>query len=766
MQNKVFEIVKKYSDIKSQANFMSWFLGEYAPTSETQLKYLFKRERELSTEDKIKIAKYSKWSIRSFYDKKEFEKDLRELYKETFNKPEKELSLKQILSHFLYQYLFGTIQPERIFRKYEGVVCNNYIQTGEYEEIFDLAWNESNIMVIYGKGGIGKSQLVKSYIQKRSGQYKEICVLDGCRSIQDGLVGIPFWIEHYREIIEIMDILRSKDAKSLLVIDIPILHANDVSFLENFMLDLELRIIITTHRRIPVEKVYQKRLDSLDNRTLRKIFDVNVDSHTYKISDEQFEKLLDIVDRNTLVIALLGKSIHREEIPVEELVNEQEWIWSKTKVKTVHAHAYGEQEAKTPIYHIKAILGRYGIMREEYSELAIWCKNEMSIKALKMWCGFADKMSNVLRDAYESGLIEFADSDNQVVKMHSLIADAIWKFYDIKYRKYQRNIELFLENAKWGEERKLEYSMLYNGIYNVFQRFNFELWKSSSKRNRESYFNNLYQVIEFSIQSGNFYGAERLIYFLDKLPDFNKYKKFLFIFEISWACGDAQKLQYIEKKFKDLLGNLETLTDLSDKVDFVANCREFLRILLNRYVRQMRASVGNAQKWEELVNYYIKLSETYNEIIEWDPYKNYYIIVLVCVKELELETNDQLDAYYRILDNMGLIELKMKVKLEILYWRMKVSIDHIVDNERRKKDISSFNSLEKEYRNKLWPMDVEILFRQVEILKSILEQDKDKFRNKIRDFSNILKDRVNTGIMTSEMEKIYEAIPDIIKRIK
>lgn len=761
-----FEIVKKYSVIKSQSEFMSWFLGSDILKSDTHLKRLFKQECELTLEDRIKIAEYTEWSLDPFYNKKEFEEELRVLYKNTFNEPEERLPLKKILIHFLYQYLFGTVQPERMFKKYEGGVCNNYVQPREYQEIFRSAWNESNIMVLYGKGGIGKSQLVKSYIQENADQYKEICVLDECRSIQEGLLTIPFWFEQHKKFEEIREVLKCKDTTSLLVIDIPVLHERDISFIEKYLLDLELRIIITTHQRVSVEEIYQKRFDSLDDQTLREIFDKNVGKRTYKISDGQFAKLLDIVDRNTLVVALLGKSICREEIPVEELVNEQEWIWVKTKVKTVHAHVYGERDAKTPVYHIRAILDRYGIMRDEYSELAIWCKNEMKTEALKKWCEFADRMSDVLKEAYESGLIEFADGGNQVIKMHSLIADAIWKFYGIKYRDYQKNIKLFLENVKWGRERELEYGMLYDGIYNVFQRFNFELQKSKSKRTREAYYDNLFQMIDFSVQSGNFYGAERLIYFWDKMPESNKYKKILWEFEISFARGDVQTLQHIEKKYRSLSETPKTSAEISDEVGFAESCREFLRIILNWYIRRMRADAGNTEELEQLVDGYKKVSGAYDEILMWDPYKNYYIIVMGYVHGLELEQNGQLNDYYRILGEMGLSDLIMKVKLEILYWQMRFSIDNTVGNERRKKEISAVNELEREYRNRLWPTDVEILYRQVEVLKTILEQDREALCDRITDFSGLFDERVSMENMTSEMKKTYEAIPDIVKRIK
>ncbi len=764
MLQRMKKIVEKYSDKKSQTEFMDWFLCSQLSVGDTMLKYLFKYERDLSIENKRKIALYSKWGFNSFKERKSFEKELRELYKSTFTEIEEELSVNQMMKHFLYQYLFGTIHPDKYFVKYNGRVCEKYIRINEYCNYFDQVWNNSNIMILYGEGGLGKTQLIKSYIDENKEKYKEICVLDGCKSICEGLFEIPFLIDGTRELGDIIDRLSNKEEETILVIDIPRLNETDVKFIEKYLLNLKLRIIITTLKRVSVvETVYQKQFKPLDSVILRKIFDSNLNSAKYEMTETQFEKLLSIVDRNTLVIALLGKAIARKEIPIEKLINEQEWIWFEKGIATVHANAYDHEEGKTPIYHIEAILNKYGIMREEYSELAIWCKDEMNVNDLKSWCRFPDDMGNILREAYESGLIEYIDCDNQIIKMHSLIADAIWKFYSIKYCEYQKNIELFLENIKWGAERKLEYHMLYNGLYNMIQRFSFEFQKKKPKGITESYLNNLEWVINFSIQSGNYYGAEKLIYFWNKFSVSNKCQQALWEFEISWAHGDNQRMRCVQEKYKERFKNIVVSKD--NIFDMVNAVGDFLKIIMNWYVRVIRTFKGDKEVLKELVEKYLKIVGYYDDSL-YDPYKNYYVIVLWCIDKKLLMENDEIDAYCKILDEWKLPEWKMKVKLEILYWQMFFSIIDITNKEFITREILESNYLREKYYNKLWPIEVEILFRQVEILRSILEQDKDVLCEKIKDFSTIFKERIITEKMTIEMEMIQENIPNILRKIE
>jgi len=810
MHQKIFEIAKKYSDKKNQASFMEWFLGDEVPTSENMLKYLFKKERDLSLENKRKIAKYSGWTFHSFLDKKKdeekFEGELRKLYEDVFDKSEAELTINQILSHFLFQYLFGTIQPERDFREYEGNVCKNYVQMKEYLDFFDVGWSKSNIIVVYGKAGVGKSQLVKSYIQENIEQYKEISMLDECRSIQEGLLGIPFWIEKNKGVDSILDILKDKDATSLLVIDISILQDSDISFIKEYLLDLNIRIIITTYQKVPVKRIYQKQFDSLNDGTLRQIFDVNVGNKKYEISDEQFGKLLEIVDRNTLIIALLGKSIGREEIPVEELINEHEWIWSKTKVATVHAHEYGCKEGKSPLYHIGAILEKYGINREEYSELALWCKNNMSVDSLKTWSKYSNNMSSILSEAYRNGIIEYEDKNKKTIKMHSLIADAVWKFYPLKYKDYEKNIKIFQSNLAWGSERKIEYHMLYGAIYNLIQRFNFEIQKKKVERAVvDSYKSNLYYMIEFSIHSGNFYGAEKLIYFWDKFfGKDNEFKSNLWKFEVLWASENTEGIKSL--KFKEYIFNQKEhlisrsllrnklsearantsqlvvrkfiMTD--DPVGLLYNIDtmgELLRIVLDWYIRCIRVSITEREKKDFvlLVEKYIEYTNILKRIfnnegdILSEVYKGYYVITLWCAfgkikSELEESDVDEYINYLRKFDEFK--ELVMQVKLELLFWEMRFLITDCRDKEKVKLAEGEFEHLKEEYQDKLWPLHIDILFREVEILECILEQNKEILCDKIQDFSSIFKERVSTENEIREMQEIKKRIPDIIKSLE
>lgn len=144
---ELLEIVKKNSNIKSQAEFMYWFLGGGLALSDTMLKYLFLEERSLKMSDKIKAVDHL-WNLKPFHKNSEFGNEIRKLYETRFGKSGQAETVEHILTCFLKQYLFGTIEPEKLFREYKSICCQNYIEIDEHNSFFDKAWNKSNIVVV------------------------------------------------------------------------------------------------------------------------------------------------------------------------------------------------------------------------------------------------------------------------------------------------------------------------------------------------------------------------------------------------------------------------------------------------------------------------------------------------------------------------------------------------------------------------------------------------------------------------------------------
>jgi len=182
--------------------------------------------------------------------------------------------------------------------------------------------------------------------------------------------------------------------------------------------------------------------------------------------------------------------------------------------------------------------------------------------------------------------------------------------------------------------------------------------------------------------------------------------------------------------------------------------------------------LGIRNNFIQLLNWYIEVIGIFEKsaYVSYQNYyifvKNYYSIVLKSIiGELQSEA-DKIVEYIRFLDMVEFPELKMKTQLEITYWRMLYLINNATSKEEVRKVIDEFEILKKEYQNKIFPIDVELLFGEVEVLKSALEQDRDTLCESVKNLSSVFEKRVEMKVTSHEIKRIQEVVPEIIERIQ
>lgn len=771
---RILGIVRECGGKAGQAKFMEWFLGDEIAVDETEYKYLFTGKRRLSDRNRKVVINKNTWKYSDLgINEKEYTQKVSEFVNQEFKISGEGMSSDELMSYVLKMYLFGTVEPENKFSEFQVRNCQNYLETPEEYREIDTAFKKSNIVILYGIAGMGKTQLAKGYALKYSQQYDEICVVEGEGRIEEKLEKIQFCINVRRQIDEIIRVLANKSERTLAIVDIPKVSASDRLFIEKTLSNLKMRFIITTLNRGDLKSVVEKNVGPLSISILFQIFIKNSELNERWMTDSQFEKLLKIIDYNICTLVLLAKCLKRKILPVEQLIDEREWIWNKTRLSTVHMKEYNQPTAKSPIYHILDILERYGVYGKEYAELSIWCKNNMKVDILKRWC--SDTAFEKIHDSIEWGLIEYTDYDEKIIKMHSLLADALWKRDRIEFKDYKCYIAKFFEDIQWGKKKYLDFFELYDVMYNIFQRYNFEFKEKRSTKNIGNckiYRKWLFDAIEFSIQSGNYYGTEALIYFWNQCYDkekntFYRLKENIWMYEISASRGDLEEtykyaIECEKWKVKQCINeNLEVNIYLLD----------YLMLIIERLIKKIRVFEENREEIQTLLKYISKynfLLDQYDKCYHTDEihsyylHKEYYQSAKINMIECERYYEGILWGNRKLINEGKNSLLELKKALDFLYWYFRFSIEYGQIKRLNDYEQKELSKLDEMYQGKIWPLDVEILYDEVNILWRIFDRDKEGMYFNLETLFSDFKSRLNIDKVSPEFNSIEKKISEMI----
>lgn len=531
-------VVAKSNQIKINPMALNTFLlgGQLQCTEETK-QDIISGKRTLSRENKSIIFHKGTWKKEYFRNKvlQNGEASLleKELRKE-FTEVEKEKSFEDMMKAMVYQAVFGTQMP-LIFPEFRKTTCANYVRWREKEQEIETILEESNIIILEGGAGIGKTQLVKSFIQnmKMAGKGYDDISWNEIMDVTEMSVQIESIEERLKRITEFDEVptkqqnqanedkirrLQEQSEDTLLILECPILTEKDSEFLLNYFGQKKIRIIVTTRKcpenvKIPI--IYCLKLPK---KILIKIFEANLDvgkKYTDYFTDKEFEQLLENIENNTLVLKLLAKMIKNKEFlfsnKKEDLLDINKWGRCKDSFPKVNENAYtGMKSSNNPVYYLYLFLYKYGIkpydLEDAYAEMALWAKDGIPIKKLREWMkrGAAEK----IEEAIDKGILEYEEDD--IVRMPRIIADAIWIKHPIAYKDYRIEIENFVKLLQFKEKWEYSYQILYKIMWNLIFRFSFSIYKEASDKRRKEWWNTVSGIIETFVYMGNANSAKRI----------------------------------------------------------------------------------------------------------------------------------------------------------------------------------------------------------------------------------------------------------------
>lgn len=520
---------------------IGFLLGISTDKEDSEYSRLKSNPMELSIETKSELLN-KRWDLSELnYDSnilKEVEQRFSEYYKNEINHDDgADISTK--IKQMVFYSVFGTIYPA-VFRtrniKNSYKNNSNYIDRPKVIQSIQRHFAKNNILILTGEPAIGKTQVILEYIQKSD--YKEVAWLKGDSLFEESLEkqinnGVEISLPSE---VTIETALSEKSDEALIVIERAVLQKEDYDYIMNRFHEKKLHIIMAT-RKAPSEALGMIiHLDRMSSGCLFQIFKNHLSNNRDFFTKEEFDSLLQIIDSNTLVVALLGKTLNKffskshspeEAADIKErLLDSKKWIWKDKSLPNINQKNYMHNPSTNKvIYFIRAIISQLRISDDDklrYAELALWIRGTMAVKDLNNWC--TDGISKTIDDAVGLGIAEYIDDDKTILRMHPFISDILWSEFihnprgweDRDKRKrqlkpivllFEKNISKFLEQLKPGRLWESSYTMLYNTADTLIYRIRMEMYSEEEQRFDKEDWWKLWEIMEqirgASIKYGN-----------------------------------------------------------------------------------------------------------------------------------------------------------------------------------------------------------------------------------------------------------------------
>ncbi len=458
-----------------------------------------------------------------------------------------EISIERKLQYLVYFCVFGSFYPapfNTTQNKNKFRNCENYKERPEIICQIEESLRTDNILVIKSKPGMGKTQIVKEYIHKllnnnSDEDYEVVLINEECSSVEE-------MINQSEDIIPPIEVsleqaLEEKDNNCILVVECSYLTIEDCEYLLEFH-GKNIRFIVAVCG-IPEEYNSVFQVLELKPLAVDQLFDVfkgNIGKRWSSFFEaDEFERLLKIIDFNTLIVValakILNKYLNEDETHIDEKINyikekimdSHQWIWKEavaTRIRINNRGYFGEKSSYSLTHFIRSLISQFKISEEDgVAELALWVSGKMSVPALSAWCQNPQQINKAISILLQCGLAEYMD-EKEYIYICPFISDMLWLEYlrnssgkentRLTLPAYGNCIKNFLEQIKRGAKRKYPYWIYYKAAYTLVYRMRSELsaenQRSFKKKDWEDLWTCIGQIIVFFLWCGNAEKAEQL----------------------------------------------------------------------------------------------------------------------------------------------------------------------------------------------------------------------------------------------------------------
>ncbi len=302
----------------------------------------------------------------------------------------------------------------------------------------DRLLDEHGFAFIRSIGGLGKSELAKMYVKAYSSKYHTVQFCKYSTSLLELVAGLPVKgindedYKNWRNLAkEKLKVLQASDNRTLLIIDN--FNVTHDEHLRDFLPvnNRSFKVIFTT-RCIPAVNYYRDKvlaLSKLSHDECKQLFCLHSDIPETSV-DASLDKLIDTIDRNTLILILIASTIRQSGISVQEMLHKLESnTLSEVQTKVFHDYDISGEETVSynKIYSHLTTIFNVSSLESDESEI-LKCMSLIPMEGIKLdtfvsYCDTPSVTSESVNKLIDSGWIQrYNDTE---ITIHPLVSDIL-----------------------------------------------------------------------------------------------------------------------------------------------------------------------------------------------------------------------------------------------------------------------------------------------------------------------------------------------------
>lgn len=428
----------------------------------TRIPFIITDDFDLQDKFKSHLLGTSEVRLGNHYSELEYTEKLNELFLKTKN------SLEKVYHGFVSE-------PELLPSYMEFTPSDIFIGREQEMEDIKKMFENSNVVILRGQGGIGKTCLAKNFFFKYRDLYSKAYIVSAPNGIKEAIANLDL-LNVYQDSKDIEEKYKNNlnqlcklSEKTIIILDNVDCGVNKTEI--NNLIHMHCRFIITSRPEYDSHNIVKEIGPLTDEDLVQLIYakypTIEKDNNQSK---EEFQKgllnLIEYAGRHTLTIEMAASIMKTGDISLDEICDKLLTITDKCRTEhtdekltiferlsTLYNLVDLTEEHKKILCAMTLISPLIGIHRKELKEILKLEDNE------------------AINELVDNTFLNF-DPNTKIIKMHSLFSDVIFKKEKVEEDEYLINEDII----DWLDEQEID-GIKFSKILNMLEYYKFIYFK-------------------------------------------------------------------------------------------------------------------------------------------------------------------------------------------------------------------------------------------------------------------------------------------------